>query len=75
MVTYEFENVPAAVVALLQEMGLGWFPGGRALAVAQDRVAEKTFINSEGVATVPFAAVDRAEDVRLSLERIGTPAL
>jgi 5-(carboxyamino)imidazole ribonucleotide synthase len=75
VVTYEFENVPAAAVALLQEMGVGVAPGGRALAVAQDRVAEKTFINSEGVATVPFAAVERIDDLRLSLERIGAPAL
>jgi 5-(carboxyamino)imidazole ribonucleotide synthase len=75
VVTYEFENVPAAAVALLQELGVGVAPGGRALAVAQDRVAEKTFVNSEGVATVPFAAVEKIDDLRLSLERIGTPAL
>jgi 5-(carboxyamino)imidazole ribonucleotide synthase len=75
VVTYEFENVPATAVAQLQELGVSVAPGGRALAVAQDRVAEKTFVNSEGIATVPFAAIDRLEDFRLALERIGTPAL
>jgi 5-(carboxyamino)imidazole ribonucleotide synthase len=75
VVTFEFENVPATAVAQLQELGVVVAPGGRALAVTQDRVAEKSFINSEGVATVPFAAVDRVEDLRLSLERIGAPAL
>lgn len=75
VVTYEFENVPATAVAMLQELGVPVAPGGRALAVAQDRVSEKTFVNSEGIATVPFAAIDRVEDLRLSLERIGLPAL
>jgi 5-(carboxyamino)imidazole ribonucleotide synthase len=75
VVTYEFENVPATAVAQLQELGVAVAPGGRALAVAQDRVSEKSFVNSEGIATVPFAAVDRIEDLRLALERIGAPAL
>ena len=75
VVTFEFENVPAPTVAQLQALGVSVAPGGRALAVTQDRVAEKSFINSEGVATVPFAAVERLEDLRLSLERIGAPAL
>ncbi len=74
-VTFEFENVPAASVAYLAEGGALVAPGPRALAVAQDRVEEKTFLNGVGATTVDFAAVDSVEDLIAGLERLGTPAL
>jgi 5-(carboxyamino)imidazole ribonucleotide synthase len=74
-VTFEFENVPAASVAALAEGGALVAPGPKALAVAQDRVEEKAFLNSVGATTVDFAAVDSLEDLRVGLERLGVPAL
>ena len=74
-VTFEFENVPAASVAQLAEGGALVAPGPRALAVAQDRVEEKTFLNGVGATTVDFAVVDSVEDLISGLERLGTPAL
>src|SRR3982750_4414457 len=44
VVTYEFENVPAEAVRILQSLGVETAPGAEALAVAQDRVAEKQFL-------------------------------
>ena len=64
VVTFEFENVPAAAVAHLARLGVPVAPGARALAVAQDRVEEKTFLNGAGVATVAFAAADSAQAAR-----------
>ena len=52
LVTYEFENVPAASVAWLAERGIEVAPGARALAVAQDRFEEKSFLNAHGAPTV-----------------------
>ncbi len=74
-VTFEFENVPASSVATLAESGALVAPGPRALAVAQDRVEEKTFLNGVGATTVDFAAVDGLDDLLAGLERLGTPAL
>src|SRR5690606_1085547 len=74
-VTFEFENVPAASVATLAEGGALVAPGPKALAVAQDRVEEKTFLNGVGATTVDFAAVDSLDDLLAGLERLGTPAL
>jgi 5-(carboxyamino)imidazole ribonucleotide synthase len=73
--TFEFENVPAGVVAQLQALGVAVAPGPRALAVAQDRVEEKTFLRACGVPTVDFAEANHAEDVLKALERLGAPAL
>ena len=75
VVTFEFENVPAASVARLAEGGALVAPGPKALAVAQDRVEEKTFLNGVGATTVDFAPVDGLDDLLAGLERLGTPAL
>ena len=75
VVTYEFENVPAETVRLLVAQGAEVAPGPRALAVAQDRVEEKTFLNANGAPTVAFAAASTAEEATAAAERIGAPCL
>ena len=61
VVTYEFENVPVAAAEHLA-LALPVRPGARALAVAQDRIAEKTFIRDLGIAVAPFAVVASPAD-------------
>jgi len=75
VVTYEFENVPAAAVDRLLSLGCEVAPNARALAVAQDRADEKIFLSSVGAHTVAFAAADTAADVEAAVARIGTPCL
>jgi 5-(carboxyamino)imidazole ribonucleotide synthase len=75
LVTYEFENVPAASVAWLAERGVEVAPGAQALAVAQDRVAEKTFLNAHGAPTVAFAAAATPKEALDAVALIGAPAL
>ncbi len=75
VVTFEFENVPAASVERLAEAGALVAPGPTALAVAQDRVDEKTFLNAVGAPTVAFAAVDSLADLQAALKTLGAPAL
>ena len=75
VITYEFENVPAEAVAQLGAIGARVAPGPRALAVAQDRVAEKTFLNQAGVRTVAFEAADTAQSAREAAARLGAPLL
>ncbi len=74
-VTFEFENVPATSVERLAEAGAAVAPGPKALAAAQDRVEEKTFLNRVGATTVDFVPVDTLDDFVAGLERLGTPAL
>jgi 5-(carboxyamino)imidazole ribonucleotide synthase len=75
VVTYEFENVPADAVAQLTAMGLEVAPGARALAIAQDRFEEKTFLNAHGVPTVAFSAATTAPEAAEAVARVGAPAL
>jgi 5-(carboxyamino)imidazole ribonucleotide synthase len=46
-------------------------PGGRLLAVAQDRLVEKSFFAERGIATAPFARVDSLTDLEAAVSRIG----
>ncbi len=74
VMTYEFENVPAEALDLL-EAEVPIRPGRRALAVSQDRLTEKQFLAGLGLATAPFAAVETEAELAAALGRIGTPAI
>ena len=75
VVTYEFENVPAAAILTLQRLGVEVAPGPEALAVAQDRVVEKAFLNASGAATVSFSQADTAADAITAASAMGAPLL
>jgi len=75
VVTFEFENVPAAAVAQLTAMGADVAPGARPLAIAQDRFEEKTFLNANGCPTVAFAAATTGPEASEAVARVGAPAL
>jgi 5-(carboxyamino)imidazole ribonucleotide synthase len=74
VVTYEFENVPAEALDLI-EAEVPIRPGRRALAISQDRLPEKEFVTDLGLATAPFAAVETEPDLAAALDRIGAPAI
>lgn len=73
-VTYEFENVPLdaidAVVALAPVR-----PGRRALAVTQDRLAERQFLERLSVPVATYQQVASLADLELAASRIGLPAI
>ncbi|HEX9859035.1 MAG TPA: 5-(carboxyamino)imidazole ribonucleotide synthase [Paracoccaceae bacterium] len=74
VVTYEFENIPTAALDLL-EAARPIRPNRRALAISQDRIAEKDFLASLGLTTAPYAAVTTLPELEAALARIGTPAI
>lgn len=74
VVTYEFENVPAATAAFL-DARVPVRPGTRSLAVSQDRLSEKTFLTELGIPTAPFRAVDTLDDLKTAIGEIGFPAV
>jgi 5-(carboxyamino)imidazole ribonucleotide synthase len=75
VVTTEFENVPAETAQSLIAAGARVAPNPHALAVAQDRFDEKSFFNSLGIATPPFASVSSQGELEAALARIGAPAI
>jgi 5-(carboxyamino)imidazole ribonucleotide synthase len=62
-VTTEFENVPAqSLLTLASHCRVT--PGSHAVEIVQDRIAEKAFIVSQGVAVAPYAAIRAESDLR-----------
>jgi 5-(carboxyamino)imidazole ribonucleotide synthase len=74
VVTYEFENVPAATAAFLAAR-TPLHPGARALAVTQDRLTEKRFVADLGLPVAPFEPVDSLADLEKAVARLGRPAV
>lgn len=72
--TFEFENIPLEVAEALAAL-VPLRPSTHCLAIAQDRVREKSFLNAQGVPTTPFAAVGSAQELARALETIGRPAV
>ena len=64
----EFENVPVAAVRSLADRGVLVCPGGEALAVAQNRLSEKTHAQNLGIATPRFMAVKTQADLARGLD-------
>ncbi len=74
VVTFEFENIPAAAAHFLAER-TPVLPPPRALETGQDRLAEKNLMVRLGIAVPPYAAVTSAADIEVALSRIGRPAM
>ena len=73
-VTTEFENVPASSLEFLAAR-VPVRPGAKAVAIAQNRALEKTFLRDNGFATARFALVGDASAVDSALYAVGSPAL
>lgn len=74
VVTYEFENVPAKTARFLADLK-PLRPGANALAISQDRLAEKAFLTVNRIAVAPFAAVTSLDTLDEALAEIGAPAV
>lgn len=74
VVTTEFENVPADALARLAARTTV-HPAAAAVAIAQDRVAEKHFFRACGLATAAFAEIVGTHEVAAACANVGLPAL
>ena len=74
VLTFEFENVPAeslAHVAAIKPIR----PGIKSLELTQDRLLEKRYINSLGLATAPFAEVGSLAQLHEAHATLGPNAI
>ena len=74
VVTFEWENVPTAAVRQLAAL-VPVHPGVHSLEVAQDRMAEKQFVEWLGGRTAPWAPVSTRAELDEAIARIGLPAI
>jgi 5-(carboxyamino)imidazole ribonucleotide synthase len=74
VVTWEFENVPLASVDRLARTH-PVYPRPAALAAKKDRLTERKFFESLGIATAPYATAESLEGLTAALAAIGYPAV
>src|SRR5206468_7360819 len=74
IITYEFENVPAAAAMVLAARR-PVLPDRKILETTQDRLAEKDFVKRLGIGTADYADVSSAAALRNAISRIGLPAI
>jgi 5-(carboxyamino)imidazole ribonucleotide synthase len=74
VITYEFENVPAAAAMILAARR-PVLPNRKILETTQDRLAEKDFVKRLGIGTADYADVSSPASLRAAISRIGLPAV
>ena len=72
--TFDFENVPASSARAVQAV-CPLYPGPRALAAGQDRLAEKDLVAGLGARLAPYRGVDSRTALLEALDRVGYPAV
>lgn len=73
-VTTEFENIPAATLKKL-EQSIPVRPSSAAVEVAQNRIAEKTFLADNGFETAAFFPIYEKDDLEFALTQIAGTAI
>jgi 5-(carboxyamino)imidazole ribonucleotide synthase len=74
VITYEFENVPAATAMVLAARR-PVLPAQKILETTQDRLIEKDFVVKLGIGTADYADVTSVESLRAAIARIGLPSV
>lgn len=74
VITFEFENIPAATAEAAAKV-VPVRPSGSVLHTTQQRLREKRFLSEAGLPVTPFVAVSSMEELRAGIERIGYPAV
>jgi 5-(carboxyamino)imidazole ribonucleotide synthase len=74
VITTEFENIPAQTLETLAR-SVPVRPAASSLLNTQDRIREKTFIQSLGLATAPFEVVRESGELDGAFGSVGAPAI
>jgi 5-(carboxyamino)imidazole ribonucleotide synthase len=74
VITYEFENVPAASAMILTARK-PVLPDRKILETTQDRLIEKDFVKGLGIGTADYADVSSPQTLSTAIARIGLPAV
>jgi 5-(carboxyamino)imidazole ribonucleotide synthase len=74
VVTFEFENVPAATAAAAAEYA-PVRPSGHILHTTQHRLREKTFLSQAGLPVTPFRRIRSVQELTQATAELGLPAI
>jgi 5-(carboxyamino)imidazole ribonucleotide synthase len=74
VITYEFENVDSNVASILETTS--YVPQGSGLLkITQNRIREKTTLQSYDVPVAPFMVIESEKDINTAIDRLGLPCV
>lgn len=73
-VTFEWENVPAALCEWLEQHHRVR-PAGAVLRIIQDRIEQKQFLQSRRLPVPSFTAIESADQLAEAVKKVGVPAI
>jgi 5-(carboxyamino)imidazole ribonucleotide synthase len=73
IISYETENIPAAIVGQLEKVADKLYPNLTALKTFQNRLLEKNALRAAGIDTADFCAVNSLEDLQQAIVTLGLP--
>lgn len=72
VITFEFENIDLSALAELSDI-VDILPNINSLAISQDRIREKTYINSLGIKTAPWQEIKTLDDLHRAAKILDYP--
>ncbi len=75
LLTFEFENIPAATIEWARREQQIVRPDGDVLLTAQNRLREKEFLAKAGFPVAPFRRVASVTDLTTAMEMLGSSAI
>ncbi|MBI0579621.1 5-(carboxyamino)imidazole ribonucleotide synthase [Neobacillus cucumis] len=74
VITYEFENVDSHVASILETTS--FVPqGSKLLKITQNRIREKSTLQSNDVPVAPFLVIQSEQDILTAVDRFGFPCV
>ena len=74
VLTYEFENIDTKALEEL-DLFVNMRPSVKALKISQDRLTEKSYLNSLGIKTAQFYRIDEVSEIEKLFTRLKKPIL
>jgi 5-(carboxyamino)imidazole ribonucleotide synthase len=73
VITYELEHVSAPLVSAIDDGNLPIRPGPYPLKITQDRLAERAFLEGNGVPVAPWRQATSGREIREAVAELGYP--
>ncbi len=74
-ITTEFENIPLTTLQYFEDRHKIVRPSAHSVAIAQNRIREKSFIREHGFKTAPFVAIEQIQDIEQAARKIDGDAI
>ncbi|MBK2029449.1 5-(carboxyamino)imidazole ribonucleotide synthase [Francisella noatunensis] len=74
VITFENENISHELIKAINH-NVNVYPSAKAIAISQDRLLEKSFMQDHGIATAKFVNIDSLDKLEKAVQDYGIPAI